>query len=303
MAARQRSRARNLLEFWLFRAARGIATSLAPASLAALGSGLGAVYGVVGQSRRRILHFNLAHALPELEPAARRRLGWAIARHFGRVSLDALRVQRLTPEALLAEVRVEGEEHLWAARAEGRGVLLLSAHIGGWEVAALAGGLLVPGGLAVVHRPLDNPLLEAELLRFRARFGNRSLGKRGIVREILRELRSEGVVGILIDQRARPGEAITVPFFGRPVAAHPILARLALRTAAPVVPLWGLWEGPGRYTVRFDPPLRAVAGDDDLSLTARYMATIEGVIRERPEQWLWFHDRWRDERLAEAGGE
>ncbi len=293
--ARPRSPLRNRLEYGVYLAVRAAARRLPPAPLSQLGAALGAAFHAVGWRRRAVVRTNLALALPELSAAERRRVEWGVARHFGRVALDALRHGALRPERLLGEVTLVGREHLEGALARGRGVLVLSAHVGAWEVAALTAGLLLPRGLAVVNRPLDNPLLEAELARLRGLYGNRSLGKRGVLREILRELQEGGAVGILIDQRAPRAEAVVAPFFGRPARTHPIVARLALRTGAPVVPLWGLADGPGRYTVRFEEPVEPADGDDDVTLTARYNRVIEEVIRERPEQWLWYHDRWQGE--------
>ena len=150
----------------------------------------------------------------------------------------------------------------------------------------------------VVHRPLDNPLLEAELRRIRARFGNRLVGKRRIGSGIVRELAAGGAVGILLDQRPPPDQAVWAPFFGRPTPTHRVLGRLALATGAPIVPIWGLWDAPGRYTVRFGRPLWVSDLPEDLrsveGVTAHCNRVIEAVIRERPQQWLWYHDRWRD---------
>ncbi len=290
---------RNRVEHGAFLVARTLAGLLSEKAAAGLGGYLGDLFALLGRRRQRILRFNLEHALGELSADERKRLERQVARHFGRVALDALRVRRLEPDRLLAAVKVVGRENLEGALAGGRGALLLSAHFGSWEVAALVAGLLLPRGLAVVNRPLDNPLLEAELERFRSRFGNRSLGKRSVARDILRELKEGGAVGILIDQRPSAADGVAVPFFGWPTPTHPIIAQLALRTGAPVVPIWGLWDSPGRYTVRFDPPLQAAPGEDEASLTARLVAAIEAIIRERPEQWLWYHDRWRAERVTQ----
>jgi|AMFO01.1.fsa_nt_gi Lauroyl/myristoyl acyltransferase len=300
--SRRRSALRNRAEYGAYLAARWLAHHAGPRTLARVGALLGDLYRVTGRRRREILEFNLRLAFPELDDAARARLGWEVSRHFGRVTLDALRLQRATPEALLAQVRIAGREHLEAGLGRGRGVFLLSAHIGSWEVAALVAGLLIPAGFAVVNRPLDNPLLEAELERLRGLFGNRALGKANVTRGIVRQLRAGGAVGILIDQRTQEREGVPAPFFGHPAWTHPALARLCVRTGAPVVPIWGLWDGPGRYTVRFDPPLipqeLPPEERDEVRLTARLLGLIEAVIRERPEQWLWYHDRWRQLRLG-----
>jgi KDO2-lipid IV(A) lauroyltransferase len=297
-----RSATRNRLELLVYLAARTVACRLGPAALARLGAMIGEIYLLVGRSRGKILGYNLGLAFPELTLEQRRRLAHQVARHFGRAALDTLRLQHLDPDQLLAETTVKGQHHLETARNRGRGVLLLSAHIGAWEVAALVAGLLLPGGLAIVNRPLDNPLLETELKRFRTSFGNQLLGKSNVTRAVLSRARSGGAIGFLIDQRCSEREGIQVPFFGQPSWTHPMLARLALRTAAPVVPIWGLWQEPARYLVRFGQPVYAdalaAAQRNEADLTAHLLRITETIIRQHPEQWLWYHDRWRQLREA-----
>jgi len=285
------------MEYGAYLAARFLAHHTGPESLALVGGWLGDQYLRWGRRRRRILSTNLALAFPELDSQARAELGHKVSRHFGRTFLDALRVQRLRPDELLAEVEIVGRDNLQSALAAGRGVFLLSAHIGCWEIAALVAGLAIPAGLQVINRPLDNPLLDEELARLRGLFGNRALGKARVVESIIRQLRRGGAVGILIDQHAIPSEGVWVPFFDRPALTHPVLARMVLKFDTPVVPLWALWEGPGRYTVRFDAPVPSrnlPPGEPaEVALTARYTAVTEAIIRERPEQWLWYHNRWK----------
>jgi len=305
--SRHRSTLRNRLEYAAYRVVRALAHRAGPRLVARLGAGIGDLYRLTGRRRREILLFNLRLAYPELSGQEIVRLAREVSRHFGRVTLDALRLQRARPETLLEQVEVVGRDNLEAGLAHGRGIFLLSAHIGSWEVAALTAGLLIEAGFAIVNRPLDNPLLEAELQRLRSLFGNSALGKEGITRDMLKQLRRGGAVGILIDQRTLEDEGVLVPFFGQPAWTHPALARLAVRTGAPVVPIWGLWEGPGRYTVRFDPPVMAselsAEEREEVALTAHFTRITEGIIRERPEQWLWYHDRWRQLRLNEATGD
>jgi KDO2-lipid IV(A) lauroyltransferase len=299
--SKQRSGVRNRFEFRLYRLARRLVGALSPEGSARLGSVAGSVFYLLSRRRRRIIDFNLGLGFPEMDTGERRRLAREVSRHFGRVALDAIRLQSLDPEALQAEVTIEGRENLDRAGDSGRGFFLLSAHLGSWEVAALVTGLLIPGGIAVIHRPLDNPLLDAELERLRATFGNRALGKFNVSREVLSEIKEGGVIGILIDQRPR-GVDFEVPFFGHPARTHPILARFARKTRVPVVPVFGYWDAPARYTVSFGEPVDpAVLSDDELedhALTGRFMRITEDAIRRRPEQWLWYHDRWRPLREA-----
>jgi KDO2-lipid IV(A) lauroyltransferase len=300
--SKKRSALRNRLEFMFLQLARVLVGVLSPAVAARFGTFLGSVFYLVSRRRRRIIDFNLDLAFPEMGVDERRHLAREVSRHFGRVTLDAIRLQGLEPNDLRAEVMVVGQANLQRAIDSGRGFFLLSAHLGSWEAAALIGGLLIPGGMSVIHRPLDNPLLDAELERIRATFGNRTLGKVNISREILQAIKAGEVIGILIDQRPRDID-FEVPFFGHPANTHPILARLVRRTGAPVVPVFGYWDGPARYTVTFGEPIvpaeltEAELGDGPL--TERFMAVTEEAIRRRPEQWLWYHDRWRQLREAE----
>ena len=299
--SKKRTALRNRIEFKFFQLARVLVGVLNPVAAAHFGTFLGSVFYLVSRRRRKIIDFNLSLAFPDMTVDERRRLAREVSRHFGRVALAAIRLQNLEPNDLRAEVTVEGLANLQSAIDSGRGFFLLSAHLGSWEAAALIGGLLIPGGMAVIHRPLDNPLLDAELERLRATFGNRALGKVNISREILQAIKKGEVIGILIDQRPRDID-FEVPFFGHPAKTHPILARLVRRTGAPVVPIFGYWDGPGQYTVTIGEPIvPAELTEEELEdgpLTERFMQVTEAAIRRRPEQWLWYHDRWRQLREA-----
>jgi KDO2-lipid IV(A) lauroyltransferase len=121
---------------------------------------------------------------------------------------------------------------------------------------------------------------------------------------MLQAVRAGGWAGILIDQRVQPKEAIEVPFFGHPALTTPVLARLSLRTGAPVVPIFAFPEPHGRYRFVARPPIfppeRPAAGESEdstvLDLTRRYLETAEAEIRRHPEQWLWMHRRWESVR-------
>lgn len=260
-----------------------------------LGAALGAAAGALDRRRRKVARANLEHALPELSPAERERIVDRCFRHFGAAFCDALSARRFAASELCRRVTWEGFEHLLAAERAGRGVIVLSAHFGNWEVvpAALAA---THGPMASVGRPIDNPRVDRLVQGLRTRFGNRSLAKRGAVREMFRILAQGGRLGLLIDQRVRAEEAIDVPFFGRPALTSPIVARLALKTGAPVLPVAGYQEPGGRYRVVFEPPLWP-AGEDDpettLAFTRRCLEVSEAAIRRHPEQWLWLHDRWK----------
>lgn len=286
---------RHAVEYALAAPALGLLRRLPHGASRALGARLGAFAFFVDARRRAIARENLAHAFPELAPAVRRRLARDCFRHFGAAFADALSATRFDRVELCRRTSAVGLDHLLAAERRGRGVILLSAHVGNWEIVHLYVAHAL-GPMAMVGRPLDNPHLDRALRSLRGRFGNQMLEKRGAVREMFRILRQGGVLGLLLDQRVRAEEAIEVPFFGRPAWTSPIVARLAQKTGAAIVPVFADHEPGGRYRIEFLEPIPAGPGDDDastLELTRRCVELYERVIRRAPERWLWLHDRWK----------
>ena len=202
----------------------------------------------------------------------------------------------------LSRIRLEGVEHLHAAmRTHGR-ALVLTAHLGNWEVLCAA-HRLTEYGLSIVVRPLDAPWLDAVADRLRRRTGVEVIDKRGALRPVLEALRRGRMVGILMDQNAARREGVFVKFFGHPASTSRSIALLAVRTGAPVVPIFARRAGGTRHTVVIRPALAPPLVNDSeaavVELTARCTAEIEAVIREVPEQWLWSHDRWRTRPAAD----
>jgi len=296
---RHRSRARIFAEHALFAGVSALLGRLPSESASRLGARLARLYLGVASSRRTILHGNLSAAFPELSAAQVTSLARESAENFGAAFIEFLGSLRYTREEIEERVRVVGEENLASARARGKGVFLLSAHFGSWELGAVRAGMLGEP-IASVVRPLDNPLLERELARRRTRFGNRLIGKWDAAKEILRDIRHGRTVAILVDQNVLPDEGIFVPFFGRLAATTPSLALLQLKTEAPVVPVFTWPEGNGRYRLEFEEPIlaeqfsSAASREERVRLaTAKYMAVTERAIRKNPAAWLWMHNRWR----------
>ena len=286
---------RHALEYALLLPFHGLVRALPHPASRPLGAALGALAHLVDRRRRRIASGNLAHAFPETSAAERARLAAACFRHFGASFIDTLSALRFDQIELCRRTTIGGLEHLVAAVERGRGVIALGSHFGNWEIVpATIARAVCP--IASVGRPPDNPHVARIVDELRTRFGNRALEKRGAVREMFRILRSGGTLGLLLDQRVRADEAIAVPFFGRPAWTSPIVARLAQKTGAAVVPVFGDHLPGGRYRVDFHPAL--VAGDDPsddatLAFTARCVGVCEATIRAAPERWLWLHDRWK----------
>lgn len=288
----------HALEYGFFLAVKGALRLVPHAWARGLGRGLGRVAHAVDARHRRIARRNFALAFPELPAAEHRRLTRECFANFGLAICDALSARRFDLEELCRRMDIEGWEHLQAAD-RGRGVIVMSAHLGLWECAAYPPGIY-GGPLHVVGRPLDNPRLDAELIRTRRKYGNELISKHGAARPMLKTLAAGGRIGILIDQRARPNEGIWVPFFGMPANTTPILARLSRRTGAPVVPIYGYPLDKGRYRIVLRPAIEPTEIDPSLDeeaavaeLTRRYLANVEEEIRRDPALWLWMHDRWR----------
>jgi KDO2-lipid IV(A) lauroyltransferase len=294
--ASKRSPLRDRLELVAYVLLRGLFRA-APVRLAdALGRGAGLLYRLVDRRRRGLVAQNLASAFPGMPAAEIDRLSRGVFAHFGGLAADLCRSEREPVEKLLARVEVVGLEHARRAASSGRGVFFATPHLGNWEWAALVTGANgIP--VTIVARPLDNPLLDVRLVAMREKAGGRVVSKRDAARTLLQTLRAGGVVGILADQRARPPDAVDVPFFGRPAWTTTAIARLAGRTGALILPVVCLRTAPGRYRMTcseaLDPLAMPEADREVEPLTARVTALVESQVRDAPEQWLWLHDRWR----------
>jgi len=246
---------------------------------------------------------NLAAALPDLDEAARRRLVRDCFRHFGGMAFDRLSMTRFGAEEICRRVSLNGWQHLLAAERQGRGVLLLTAHLGSWEM--LGDPVSIYRGASyAIARPADNPRLDRRIRRLRERFGVVTVNRRGAGREAMRALKNGERLWILADQRVHPREGTEVPFLGRAAMTSTLAARLALRFDTPAVPIFCYPEPRGRFRIEVRPaiPARATGDDPVAELTSRYVAATEAEIRRHPEMWLWMHDRWRQRRRRGAGG-
>lgn len=240
---------------------------------------------------RRVALRNLHIALPELDAAGRRRILAGMYRSLARSLVLFARFPSLDRRSVGNWIRIEGYEHVEAALRRGKGVLFATAHLGNWELSAVAYALLCRP-LHVVVRPLDNPKLDALVSARRRIGGNRLIEKKDGARSILQALAANQAVGILVDQNSSLQEGVFVDFFGVPACAGTGLVRLAAHSGAPVIPGYALWlEQEKRYVLRFEPPVE-ITGHLRQD-TERLHKRLEAVIRRHPEQWLWIHRRWK----------
>jgi len=219
-----------------------------------------------------------------------------VFRHFGRMLFELLKFSTLAADEMLARVEFEGVDRARQAYAAGHGAFFLTAHFGCWETNGLVHGLyLAPIG--VMARPLDNPMLHEMLERVRQCTGNWVIYRRGGIRRTLRALESGQGVAMLIDQHIHGSDATLVDFFNRPAATTTALAALALRTGAPVIPVFAIPTARGRYRMIYEhavePPTPG-SPDPIREYTQRCTDVLEMYVRRYPELWLWMHRRWRE---------
>jgi KDO2-lipid IV(A) lauroyltransferase len=295
---------RQGLELAAVRGVRAVVGVL-PAWLArATGAGLGSMFYALDRSHRRVALANLAQCFPSRSEAERRTICRRMFQHFGILLIELLRFGRLSPEAMRARVVIDGEDRVRAAYAKGKGVLFFTGHFGFWEMHAVVHALVFQP-IGVLARPLDNPGLHALLEDMRQRTGNSVIYREGAVRRILRVLGAGQGVAMLIDQHMHSPDAIWVQFFQRPAATTSTLAALALRTGAPVVPVFAVPAADGRlrliYELPVEPPAPGTA-DPIRDFTQRCTDVLEMYVRRQPELWLWMHRRWRDAPAPGTGG-
>jgi KDO2-lipid IV(A) lauroyltransferase len=293
----ERGAARTYLEYATARAILACAGALPRPLALKAGLWVGALAHLVLPHLRRHAEINLRLAFPEMDEAGRRRIRRGVFRNLGRLLGEISQFPRLDRDNIESIVEYRGLENYLDAVGKGRGVILLTGHIGAWELSVFAHSIY-GHPMSFLKRNVDNPLVERLAESYRSRFGNRSIDKKGSVREVLKTLKAGGVVGILADLNASRDEGVFVDFFGRPACTTAGAATLALRTGAVVLPGYLIWDETARiHRLHFDPPVEIIdtgnQKEDVVANTARYAQTLESIIRRHPDQWLWIHRRWK----------
>ena len=263
-----------------------------------------ALGALVGAAAHRLLgrlgkvgRTNLELAFPDKTVAERDRILRNLYRNLGWLLAEFCQMPRYTAENTLGFLRYEGLEHYLAARDRGKGVLIVTGHLGAWELSSYYHSLM-GHPMSMVIRRLDNARVDRLVNGIRCLHGNRVLHKDDFARGLLGAMRQGETVGILMDTNMTPPQGAFVPFFGRMACTASGMARVALKTGATVLPGFMLWEEQEqKYVLHFGEAIEVVStGNDEqdvLENTARFTAVIESWIRRYPEQWLWVHRRWK----------
>jgi KDO2-lipid IV(A) lauroyltransferase len=303
--SRDTATVRQTLEFavvWVFVTLLGIL----PRGLArSVGAGVGWVaYRVLGRLRR-VGERNLILAFPEKSTAERTTILRRTYRNLGWLLAEFCQMRRYTAERARRFIRYEGLENYVKARDKGKGVLVLTGHLGAWELSSFYHSLMgMPMGMVI--RRLDNPIVDAYVNQIRCLHGNRVIHKDDFARGLIASMRAGGTVGILMDTNMTPPQGVFVPFFGVAACSASGMARVAQKTGAAVVPGFLLWsEQERRYVLRFGEEIEMVTSEnselDSTLNTALFTAVLERYIREFPDQWLWMHRRWKTRPAGETG--
>ncbi len=272
---------------------------LPPTWAVRVGGLLGRIAFYVDGRHRHISLTNLRAAFPDRSPSER----WGIAQrafeNLGKTFMEIPGLARRKRGDIQRHVRYTGvEKEAWVRAREQGGALLLTGHIGNWEMMALAFGWQEEANLAFVARPLDNPYFDRWINRLRCRSGNRMITKKGALRGVSRALREGHFVGLLMDQGATGRDGVFVDFFGHRAGSNVALAFLADRFDVPVHPVHIYRDASGTgHTVHIGTAVPVAKTGrkrlDILENTQRFQKALEEIIRRHPEQWFWMHRRWK----------
>ena len=252
-------------------------------------------------SLRRVAMTNLHIAFPELDESEHKRLAKGAFKNLGRVLGAMSHFPAATRESLAKTIEFQIDPDVYAEyeslKADGRGVIIVSPHLGNWEV-LVYGWSALKEPISYLARPLDNPKIEALTVSLRTKFGNRPINKTNSVSRAMKILREGGILGILADVNAHPKEGVFVPFFGVPACTSSGVALLAMRTNAAIIPMCGAWDEEKQHYVGVHGRIvyPSNTGDrhrDVAETTAQFTAEVEKLIRKYPDQWLWIHKRWK----------
>ena len=277
-----------------------VTLSLLPAPVAySLGRGLARIAYLLTRNLRRTGAINLRLAFPEKSEAERDQLLRETFDSLGRTLGFFSQMSSRSREQLKQLIEVEGWENIEAAKTKhGERLILFTGHLGAWELTSF--GLSVLGQpFTFLVRRLDNPSIEGFVDGVRTRFGNQTIDKLAAARSMVKILRTgESALGLLPDLNTLDEEAIFIDFFGVPAATTFVVAKLAVRTNTPLLPIFAPWsEEKRKYLLIFEPIIPIdPTGDEEADvrrITIELTRRIENRIRQYPGQWLWIHRRWK----------
>jgi len=262
-----------------------------------LGKMVGLLFALIPMNRTAVSVENIQTSFGDsMEKAEARKLNRKVLIHFGQMFFETPHIMRLNHRNLSRYAVFYQEENYLRAIEKGKGVFVLTAHFGNWELMSAAISIHFGPGAALV-RPIDFQSLDRLVNELRSRFGTETISKDRAMRRVMATIKENKNVGILMDQNVDWYEGVFVDFLGRQACTNKGLALLALKTNAPVIPTFAVKQSDGRYRIIFDKEVQLIrTGDKTKDVeenTALFTNIIESYIRRYPEQWFWFHQRWK----------
>jgi len=261
-----------------------------------LGHTLGWIWFDVLRIRRNVIIDNMGIAFPNLSRQERIGLGRQAMKEFGQNIVEHSLLPFLTTDNFTEHFVFHGREHLDRALAKGRGVLLLTLHLGNGDL-AVAGLALCGYPMYLVSKIFKSKWLNDLWFGMRERSGVRFIPPRNSSYSVLKALKNKGVVIFVLDQFTGPPIGIRTRFFGRETGTGVGLATIAERSQAPVVPAYTVRNAKGQFEVFLEPEIAfEIYGDRDETLarmTQSYNDRLERYVRMYPTQWMWLHKRWK----------
>ncbi len=265
--------------------------------IASIGRVLGILIYVIDVRHRRIVRRNLKFVYPEWPSERVKKISKRIFQNLGITILEICQMICFSRDDIIDRVKIRGEEHLLNAMHNNKGVILISAHLGNWEIVPLFWPLYFNETITVVARQIQNKIINRWIHELRTRFGSRVIYKDIALPEMTRTLRHGKILAILIDQGTKSSLGVKIKFFNKFATATPAAALLAMRCKSPVLPGFCTRNDDGAFTISLEPPLvlkRTGDLSEDLRTNTQIMTdAIETMLRNHPEQWFWVHKRWR----------
>lgn len=260
-----------------------------------IGRGLGWFYGSIIRYHRKDAIEALRRSLPEKSEAERRAILKTMYLNLGMNLVEDFRLTHITDEEMKRLIAWEGEQNARDVLANGKGMIVLAAHLGNWDIlCTIAPKFNYPA--TIITKKIKNEALNKFWMDSRSRFGLKFVPAHNSYRQCLTALRKNEIVGFILDQNMINTEGVFVDFFGKLACTSPGLAYMAAQSGAAVVPVF-IHRGPnGTHTVKMlpaipPPPDRKPETINDY--TQHYTRIIENAVREHPDQWIWIHRRWR----------
>ena len=263
-----------------------------------VGELLGLLLFYVWGSRRKIAIENLRNSLLSRTIVVSKPVEKIIRdsfKNFGRSLIEIIKIYYGFGKKIIDSVEFEGIENFNQSRSKGKGIILLTGHCGNWELLAIMASVRI-SPISIVARPINNPYINKVLESARKKYGNAVIYKQGALKSIITTLRDNGCVGILMDQAVLPEEGYVIDFLGRGAWTTKMLALIARKTGAAVVPAF-IYRTESGHRIKIYPEV-ALSDSDEKETSVRedikkFSGFIEDYIREHPSEWLWIHRRWK----------